>query len=1367
MTKYMIQSLCGNWRFFPEGGAAATITVPSHWTHGIAWGYPPEWESVERAAYEREVSIPPLVDGASAWLRFEAVLLKARVFLDGTEIGAHAGGFTPFECEATAYAGRTVTLRVEVESAASAYGESGIEHPISYTPNKEEGPVPGGIWQPVHLVVRPPVYSTGHWIQTSVREGAVTFCTSVVSHLTRPRRVRVRFTNPKGTPDAFCFLDETVVMEPGGELNLTHRSPLGDLPLWSPASPRMLVGEIRVEDAEVGTLLFVAAIRFGLREFRSEGRDFYLNGKKTHLLGTSLVRHRISPHLWRRDYLRLLFAEFKKLGINCLRTHGSLCPEVVLDCADECGLMIENQSALWSDAVFGYYAAGEVFLKNAQSEFQDWFRRDRNHPSVVIWDVENEQLRILPEALPMVQRLIDTLKGEGAREPIAASGCSGMNIGDIHHLHCGPNPMAVVRRWAQSPSNRPFIHGEWWADTTRMNNSRTYLFDGVAGATRVPSFFNDAGDVLEAAGYLYAKEFLANRLWGVSGTIGFSFEALYFEPLFAPGQKIALPSADDECADFNTPDHFEGEGLHVLRRPYVNPGWTASSEKIPTVHTNPRSAPYFREALAPFLVGFREESRHAAPDGSLCRTLVLLNDTESPASGTVRLFFDNHTSAFWQTDFKLTAGELQTHGVETIIPVDAPRDRPLGIRAEWTLGVTNGRREMVRITPPVLGPRPGDSPLTDVPVGVSGVAPETLAWLEANCPSLRPLKPSDVPSPDTVWIIGPTAAPSAEAVAAFLKDGGRALVLRREGQCGFLPPVLEHVSSLRAAGPIERPWGFASVGRECSAIEELPVADPNHPALAGITPHPTPACPHGALLHWNAGDGRLADDVLRIPSPKDGPAAGHLRSLLGATATDQSTLVEWRSGESRLIFCQLHLEDNLNKTPEAARIFGNLVCYLARPCVAPRHFAYFTDPGSATVPDWLPPFLEATGAAELHLLQTADLARVLREAANSDSPLGTFLRAGGRAMVIPPLDGPFTEGPLLDLPDDAPLVTSSKAGCDPLLAGLSPAFLEAFIDSRGLLSLPSEPEDEALVRVHRAPLVSPIAGLNVSQPLAALWRRRQVGKGELHLCAFHFGGEPEQARNLATAVLGNAGVPVTMPTIRPPAVPLFDLFCTKRPLPLDGDLDKWTNTEADHNIAPWSRSQRAVLTPCEDPALPGIGRLYQDNRCAALAYALWDVSAVYAAVLSIAPAFSPAPRKDFIWDYSACEFQIGFTRILFGIDTTDLPRFVVSGPSDGDPAERLRLKVRDFGTPPQHSETAALYLREPETLNARLYEIAIPWAFLDRDAPQPGEVIDLGFKSLICQEPGATKIGDLVAPATLLSSGGKPFAATVRDMRNV
>ena len=846
-----------------------------------------------------------------------------------------------------------------------------------------------------------------------------------------------------------------------------------------------------------------------------------------------------------------------------------------------------------------------------------------------------------------------------------------------------------------------------------------------------------------------------------SGTTAFSFETLCFEPIFQPGEKLRLPENADESVDFTQPDHFEGKGIHVLRRPLVNPGWSVDQTK-PKVRLHPRVAPCVREALSSFLVGFREESRHAEPDGRLRRTLVLVNDYELSMVGTVRLFFGDHDEPFWQTEFSLEPGELKPHSFDEPLPNQAQSNEPHKIRAEWESGKVRGTRIIARITPPPQ-PEPEES-LTSTPIAASGISPTILDWLCARCADLKVIESSAVPPPNSLWIIGADAHPPAEAVDPFLEQGGRALVLRREGACTFLPPVVEHVSGLRANQPVERPWGLSPVGRERSAIIEVPVIAYGHPILDGLVPQSTPASPRGALLHWNAGDGRLADDIYQLPDATDNPASGHLHTILGGPATDQSVLLEWQSEHSRLLFCQLLLEENLEKTPEAAQILANCIRHLcATPSPAPP-VAWHSEKGPVAPPEWMPSTVVDGDSHAFRIIQTTDLDAIRCSAHDAMSDLGAFLQEGGRALVLPPVSGHFADSSTLSIAGDDPLIVNAAADDDPLLRGLTVSFLETFVSRQSLLPLcGDDDQQQALLRIHRAPRDSAIAGLGVSEPLAALWTRHRIGRGELHICSADFAGETRRCRHFLTAVLANAGVFLKMPAIQVPEVHEFQIEYARRPLPLDGDLDKWAPTQTDANVAPWSRSQRAILSPCKDPAFPKIRHAFQDHRCGALAYALWDHHSLYAAILAVAPVFNPPPRKSHIWDYSACEVGIGYTRILFSVDAQDRPRFNVTGASLGDPAEELRVAVRQFEHPPEHPELAALGLGDDDHLRAQFHEIAVPWSFLERDPPQPDEKIELSFKALICDQPDSPKIGDLVAPETLLTHGGKLFEATFRE----
>ncbi|MEI8198190.1 MAG: sugar-binding domain-containing protein, partial [Phycisphaerae bacterium] len=167
-------SLHGTWRFQPVGQTVTSpITIPSQWSHGQCWGFPPEWAQIEQAWCSRNVSVPSAWVGCHVSIRFDAVLLQAEVFADDAPLGTHTGGFTPFEVDVSHLAGRTFELRVRVSSVQAVMPSDRFVWQVSYPQNKEEGPIARGIWQNVWLVARPRVH-VAHWRHvTRLQDGLI------------------------------------------------------------------------------------------------------------------------------------------------------------------------------------------------------------------------------------------------------------------------------------------------------------------------------------------------------------------------------------------------------------------------------------------------------------------------------------------------------------------------------------------------------------------------------------------------------------------------------------------------------------------------------------------------------------------------------------------------------------------------------------------------------------------------------------------------------------------------------------------------------------------------------------------------------------------------------------------------------------------------------------------------------------------------------------------------------------------------------------------------------------------------------------------------------------------------------------------
>ncbi|HJN18605.1 MAG TPA: glycoside hydrolase family 2 TIM barrel-domain containing protein, partial [Armatimonadota bacterium] len=142
-----------------------------------------------------------------------------------------------------------------------------------------------------------------------------------------------------------------------------------------------LVTTVTAGDAED-----VLRTRFGFREFEVRGPDFYLNGKKISLLATSWWPS-VQPET--DEAIRQKIRFIKSANCVAFRTHTQPWRERWYDIADEEGLLMIPEGAVWNDDAF-YALDDDRWWDNCALHLTRMVDRDKNRPSVVMWSLENE-----------------------------------------------------------------------------------------------------------------------------------------------------------------------------------------------------------------------------------------------------------------------------------------------------------------------------------------------------------------------------------------------------------------------------------------------------------------------------------------------------------------------------------------------------------------------------------------------------------------------------------------------------------------------------------------------------------------------------------------------------------------------------------------------------------------------------------------------------------------------------------------------------------------------------------------------------------------------------------------------------------------
>jgi beta-galactosidase len=184
--------------------------------------------------------------------------------------------------------------------------------------------------------------------------------------------------------------EEPFVAAAGADVEVAQRLVVNAPALWSLEAPALYA--LRTTVLEGGRTVDVTDTPFGIRHIAYEpDRGFLLNGTRVKMLGVNLhhdggpVGAAVPEAVWERR-LRLL----KAMGVNAVRTaHNPPAPEF-LDLCDRLGLLVMNEAFdEWTHGKveWGYH---RYFAEWAERDLTDFIRRDRNHPSVVLWSLGNE-----------------------------------------------------------------------------------------------------------------------------------------------------------------------------------------------------------------------------------------------------------------------------------------------------------------------------------------------------------------------------------------------------------------------------------------------------------------------------------------------------------------------------------------------------------------------------------------------------------------------------------------------------------------------------------------------------------------------------------------------------------------------------------------------------------------------------------------------------------------------------------------------------------------------------------------------------------------------------------------------------------------
>lgn len=476
-----------------------TVSGPDGDIQGVTW-------------WTRTIQLPTWKGEKRILLKFESIRSRAEIFINQQLVGYEIVDSTPFEIDITPHvkSGETVQLAVRITDAGGNYDwrDSKVitwgEHTLP------PGHAFGGITGKVGIEICPPIYTADIYMQNTpqpnVAKALLAINNSQAKVVKKDLLLTVSEWNNRSN---IIFRKEMTGIPLQSGLNeITLQIDAPEAKLWDVDNPHLYICSVELTEhsdtrdtqkasnrTTQRTVDDYASQRFGFRWFEATGigKDavFRLNGKRI------VLRSAISWGFWpvngifpTDELAERQIRVAKELGLNMLNFHRFIGSTNVLNYADELGLLYFEEPGGFR------IQPGNGFLNaNLHQKTIRMVKRDRSHPSLVIFNLMNESGDATPEKLAIE---LQTMKAIQQLDPSryilrTSAWAKADDINDQAKIHIRPNDTTIYwKGWYDyHHAGGPAVWNEalylnpqkYYNNTT---NSREIVFFGEEGALSSP-----------------------------------------------------------------------------------------------------------------------------------------------------------------------------------------------------------------------------------------------------------------------------------------------------------------------------------------------------------------------------------------------------------------------------------------------------------------------------------------------------------------------------------------------------------------------------------------------------------------------------------------------------------------------------------------------------------------------------------------------------------------------------------------------------------------------------------------------------------------------------------------------------------------
>lgn len=332
--------------------------------------------------------------GKQLFLHFEAIMGKAKVWINGTLVNEHYGGFLPVIANVTEY------LNYEEDNVIAVWADNSNDP--SYPPGKPQDMLDftysGGIYRDCWMIVHNNVFITDPNYENETAGGGLFVSFGHISQSQAEIRLDAHVRNSSNTYFSgkieyqlfdkdnrrVCQASKAFSVSKGKARNTSLTIKVEKPELWEPDSPYLYQLHVLLKDKS-GHVVDGYRRRIGIRSIEFKGKDgFWLNGKPYPypLIGANrhqdfaIIGNALSNSLHWRDAKKL-----RDAGLRVIRNAHYPQDPAFMDACDELGLFVIVNTPGWQ-----FWNKEPIFAQRVYSDIRNMVRRDRNHPSVWMWE---------------------------------------------------------------------------------------------------------------------------------------------------------------------------------------------------------------------------------------------------------------------------------------------------------------------------------------------------------------------------------------------------------------------------------------------------------------------------------------------------------------------------------------------------------------------------------------------------------------------------------------------------------------------------------------------------------------------------------------------------------------------------------------------------------------------------------------------------------------------------------------------------------------------------------------------------------------------------------------------------------------------